>query len=59
MRYRAGPMSERIECSVLVPVFNEERYIARTVAAMQRQQSANGHAPGHAGPVRSPSLTGE
>lgn len=28
---------ERVDCSVIVPVFNEERYIERTVAAMRRQ----------------------
>ncbi|HYZ81011.1 MAG TPA: glycosyltransferase [Solirubrobacteraceae bacterium] len=31
-------MAERIGCSILVPVFNEERYIAASVAAMQRQR---------------------
>jgi GT2 family glycosyltransferase len=39
MRYRAEPMSQPIECSILIPVFNEERYIAASVAAMQRQRS--------------------
>jgi succinoglycan biosynthesis protein ExoA len=29
---------QAIDCSVLVPVFNEERYIERSVAAMRRQQ---------------------
>lgn len=27
-----------VDCSVLVPVYNEERYIARSIAAMRRQQ---------------------
>jgi succinoglycan biosynthesis protein ExoA len=29
-----------VDCSILVPVLNEERYIAETVAAMQRQRFA-------------------
>lgn len=32
-------MSARIECSILTPVYNEERHIAASVAAMRRQQS--------------------
>jgi succinoglycan biosynthesis protein ExoA len=32
------PTDEAVECSVLVPVFNEERYIEHSVAAMRRQR---------------------
>jgi succinoglycan biosynthesis protein ExoA len=31
-------MGETIDCSVLIPVYNEERYIEQTVAAMRAQQ---------------------
>lgn len=31
-------MDERIECSILTPVYNEERHIAASIAAMRRQQ---------------------
>ena len=30
--------AQAVDCSVLVPVFNEERYIERSVAAMRRQR---------------------
>jgi succinoglycan biosynthesis protein ExoA len=36
----SGSTVEEIECSVLVPVLNEERHIARTVEAMRRQRSS-------------------
>lgn len=31
-------MTDGVTCSILVPVFNEERYIERSVAAMRRQR---------------------
>lgn len=35
-------MGETIECSVLIPVYNEERFIEQTVAAMRAQQYPGG-----------------
>jgi succinoglycan biosynthesis protein ExoA len=32
------PPDDAVDCSVLVPVFNEQRYIEQTVAAMRRQR---------------------
>jgi len=37
LRYGAVPVAAEIDCSVLVPVFNEERYIQRSLAAIRRQ----------------------
>ena len=34
----AKPTDVAVDCSVLVPVLNEERYIEQSVAAMQRQR---------------------
>ena len=33
-----GALADHVDCSVLVPVFNEERYIEHSVAAMRRQR---------------------
>lgn len=34
----AAPETAAVDCSILIPVLNEERYIAESVAAMQRQR---------------------
>jgi succinoglycan biosynthesis protein ExoA len=37
MRYRHQSVSQAVDCSILTPVYNEERYIEQSVTAMRRQ----------------------